>query len=195
MYVHSSVGVDKWIINSVRWFFISIQHRPARRGGKSMGKMLGKIPFSDGSTGSFRPWGKAQAAPNRRGTIALVVSPMTIGVKTRNALSVSILRPRDVPISSWSVLIVCFVGECTVPAHIACITSRCWREKNNSETPNGHIYLSENVAKQKRTECLYNIDVSIVCYRRWKTRPNSLRVYFDVLKLLLGNSNLPTALY
>lgn len=44
-----------------------------------------------------------------------------------------------------------FNVECTVTAHIACITSRVGREKNNLGTPIGHVYLTSIYNKQKYT--------------------------------------------
>lgn len=74
-------------------------------------------------------------------------------------------------------------------AHIACITSRVGREKNNSGTPIGHVYLT-SVHHQAKihfiTSCRYGHFRILPVY----THAAVLRLYFEVLKLLLGKLSL-----
>lgn len=75
----------------------------------------------------------------------------------------------------------------TVTAHIACITSRVGREKNNLETPIGHVYLTSIYNKQKYTLKSLCFVVNLVCYIVCTHISRDFTFYiFEVLKLLLG---------
>lgn len=74
-------------------------------------------------------------------------------------------------------------------AHIACITSRVGREKNNSGTPIGHVYLTL-VHQQAKIHSTTSCHCGQFCIQWTHTHAAVLRLYFEVLKLLLGKVSL-----